>query len=101
AREVDRAGAVDFASAFVDWTVANWANQPVADGRYGYVGGPSVRVRDQPVALPTRVDASVHQFGARYFLLPRGATGTIVLETPREAKLVGAPDRADPIWWSN
>ncbi|HEY3110380.1 MAG TPA: hypothetical protein VGL23_16595, partial [Chloroflexota bacterium] len=95
------AGAVDFASAFVDWTVANWANQPAADARYRYVGGPPVRVREQPIALATRVDASVHQFGARYFLLPHRAGGTLVLETPREAKLVAAPDRPDPIWWSN
>ena len=63
--------------------------------------GPPVRVRDQPIALPTRVEASVHQFAARYFALPRGATGTLSSRRRCEARLVAAPERPDPIWWSN
>src|SRR5205085_178099 len=93
--------AVDFAGAFADWTAANWAGQGGADPRYSYPGGPPVKVRDQPIQLPGRTEASVHQFAARYFALPRGAAGTVALEAPREARLVAAPDRSGPIWWSN
>lgn len=92
-----------FDAAFRDWTIANWANgADVADPRYSYQALRGARVEDEPLAAPTRVAASLNQYGARYYALPKDAAGaTLSVEGPGRASLVGAPARGRPFWWSN
>ena len=92
-----------FDRLFLDWVVANWANAPsAAGGRWGYRDQPQLRAREERIdALPTRVAATVNQYGARYYALPPSAAGAVVtLRAPSEVKLVGAPDRPGGFWWS-
>lgn len=92
-----------FDAAFRDWTVANWANAPeLADPRFAYRALRGKRVREESLALPTRIAAQLHQYGARYYQLPKDAAGaTLRVEAPTAVPLVGAPPRGHPFWWSN
>ncbi|HEY3078992.1 MAG TPA: hypothetical protein VGM69_03705 [Chloroflexota bacterium] len=92
-----------FDRLFLDWVVANWANAPsAAAGRWGYLDQPTLRAREERLdAVPTRVAATVNQYGARYYPLPAAAAGEVLtLEARPEVKLVGAPDRPGTFWWS-
>jgi hypothetical protein len=102
-RALDAHGAPSLAPLFVDFSIANWANQPNAeDSRYGYRDLRQVRARDEPLALPTRVATTVHQFATRYYALPPNSAGkTIAVDVARDVRLVAAPDRGRPVWWSN
>ena len=92
-----------FDAAFRDWSVANWANgTDTADTRYAYQALRGQHMRDEPVALPTRVAVTLHQYAARYYGLPKNAGGaTLTAEAPPTMPLVGAPPRGHAIWWSN
>ncbi|HEV8638883.1 MAG TPA: hypothetical protein VG370_32130 [Chloroflexota bacterium] len=95
--------AASFDRLFLDWVVANWANAPsAAAGRWGYRDQPQLRVREERLeAVPTRIAATVNQYGARYYPLPPTAAGaSITLRAHPEVKLVGAPDRPGRFWWS-
>lgn len=89
-----------FEKVFVDWAIANWANQPdAADGRYGY-RNLQVRSREERLdAVPTRVAGTVRQFGTRYYDIARASALTV--SAAPSVKLVAAAERSGPIWWSN
>ena len=93
-----------FDAAFLDWSIANWANQAdPADTRYRYPDLPGVHVKDETIsAVPTRVAESVHQYAARYYALPTAAAGAdLAVASAPTTVLVPAPSRPGSFWWSN
>jgi hypothetical protein len=92
-----------FDAAFRDWTIANWAGKAdPGDGRFAYAALRGGRAKDEPLALPTRVAISMNQYASRYYRLPKDAAGAVLsIEAPPTAKMVGAPRRGHPFWWSN
>ncbi|HTE85537.1 MAG TPA: hypothetical protein VK821_12470 [Dehalococcoidia bacterium] len=92
---------VSFEDVFADWLAADLINDP-AGGRYSQ-GDAGISVNQvQPVALPSSLDATVHQFGARYYAIsPSGRDFTVEFAgAPTVAALPAKAPNSTAFWWS-
>jgi hypothetical protein len=102
-----------FPSAFTDWLVANYVNDPKAgDGRYAYdalkqANGTRLRVGPDATTRVTRypytVSADVHQFAGDYISLERGPGDTVVRFSgaPTVKVLDTDPHSGQSFWYGN
>lgn len=90
----------NFDDLYADWAVANLLNDPrLEDGRYAYSLLPQTVT---PLEVqPGQQEASVHQYGADYLVLPAGP-GTFSFDGVDTVSLTGAaPAEGSGAWWSN
>ena len=103
----------NFQSAFTDWLVANYINDPkVGDGRYAYdalktFGGARARIDDDAVThvsrYPYTVSADVHQHAGDYTSLESGQGDTVVsFNGAKTAKVLDTDAHSgQTFWYSN
>lgn len=92
---------VTFEDAFADWLVANLIDDP-AGGRYAAQDGVTRIGSVETAAVPASIDATVHQFGARYYRIAHAGSALSVDFTGATTVAAGPPPppNGSAFWWS-
>jgi immune inhibitor A len=92
---------VSFEDVFAGWLVANLINDPTG-GQFSQPDGRISPSAIEPLAVPSSIDATVHQFGARYYAVATASAAMTVdfAGAGQVAALPAVSERDSGVWWS-